>query len=116
VSRSIVEGIHNTIVMPVLKDMNGMIDVRVFDCAHPTIKEMGDKIQSNNLAACDWSRNEQHAPSMMLFRNPEVKKNPYTGEPMQLEAKQFPNAQISLGILKNWIKDFMPDYSIKINS
>ena len=53
---------------------------------------------------------------MTLYRQPEMKKNPYTGEPMQPEAKQFPNSNINPGIFKKWIKDFIPDYSIKINS
>lgn len=113
---SIISSIHNSIVMPVLKDMNGMVDVRLFDCAHPRVQEMGKDIDKSALQACDINRNQGRAPSMTLFRNPETKKNPYTGEPMQIEAKQFPNAQISSAIFRNWLKDFLPDYSIKINS
>ena len=53
---------------------------------------------------------------MTLYRQPEMKKNPYTGEPMAPEGKQFPQANINPSIFKKWIKDFIPDYSIKITS
>jgi len=53
---------------------------------------------------------------MTLYRQPEMKKNPYTGEPMAAEGKQFPQANINPSIFKKWIKDFIPDYSIKITS
>lgn len=48
---------------------------------------------------------------------PELKKNPYTGKPMQRSLQQFPEGgQINIQILKEWLARDMPDYTIKINS
>jgi hypothetical protein len=114
---SIVAPVHNNIVLPVLKEIVGLINAQVYDCAHPYIRDGIDwETYHGPFFACNFEHNTQHAPSMTLYRQPELKKNPYTGDTMQPEAKQFPNSQINPGIFKKWIKDFIPDYSIKITS
>lgn len=53
-------------------------------------------------------------PSLVMIRQPELKKNPYTGEPMLHEQQAFPQGAIDVSKFKTWIKKFLPDYSHKI--
>ena len=49
---------------------------------------------------------------------PEVKLNPYTGEPMQINIVKFhqQGVLIEKTHLKKWITSNMPDYSVRISS
>ena len=40
-----------------------------------------------------------------------MRKNPYTGEMMQMEMINFPSGHISIEIFKKWITSNMPDFS-----
>mmetsp|Transcript_3358 Transcript_3358/g.5611 ORF Transcript_3358/g.5611 Transcript_3358/m.5611 type:complete len:136 (-) Transcript_3358:1630-2037(-) len=50
------------------------------------------------------------------MRQPEVKKNPYTGEPMKMEAVGFPNGSVDKKGFRKWLVDFMPNFTLKIQS
>ena len=55
-------------------------------------------------------------PMLTLYRSPETRINPYTGEKMPNEAKGFPQVEINQKIFKNWVKDFIPDYTTRIDT
>ena len=49
---------------------------------------------------------------------PEVKINPYTGEAMMKHAVEFRQQDVFMdkSVIKKWILQNMPDYSVKITS
>jgi hypothetical protein len=55
-------------------------------------------------------------PSLVMIRQPEMRINPYTGKPMQMESSMFPQGGIDQKIFKNWVKKFLPDFSHKLNN
>jgi len=93
--------------------MRGLIEVIVFDCMHPlvTIKKMGW------VSICNTESNPQGMPNLQKIIPPQLKTNPYTGEPMQKQVIQFPEGgQINQQILKDYLTKDVPDYTIKIKS
>jgi len=87
VEGSIVAPVHTNIVLPVLKEINGLVNAKLYDCAHPFLKALDWETYSGPFFACNFGANQGRAPSMTLYRQPELKKNPYTGEAMKPEVK-----------------------------
>ena len=100
--------------MPVLKELKGQINAFWFDCDHPEVT--ANKVSFSQIGSCDVQSNPTRQASMILVRQPEVRKNPYTGEPMRIESTGFPPGAVDKKVFKKWITDFIPDFSIKIQS
>ena len=55
---SIVAPVHNNIVLPVLKEINGLINAQIYDCAHPYIRDGIDWATYHGpFFACNWEHN-----------------------------------------------------------
>jgi hypothetical protein len=106
--------LHRTIILPVMQELKGYVNFFAFDCQHPAV--LNGTASFSQVFACDSDRNQARQPSLMLVRQPEVRKNPYTGEPMQIESTNFPSGGIDKKSFKKWLLDFLPDFSLKIQS
>ena len=73
--------IHNEIIKPALKEIRGLVEFRLLDCNHPTIKEGKHELKWN-FGACEVETNKDRMPSLTKVIPPELRKNPYTGKPM----------------------------------
>jgi len=64
------------------------------------------------------SSNTLKLSNFYLVVPPEVKLNPYTGEPMQIKIVKFQQQGVLIekAHLKKWITSNMPDYSVRISS
>lgn len=79
---SLATRLNYDVIGPVIRDMRGLIDVIIFDCMHPlvTIQKMGWA------SVCKTDTNPHGMPNLQKIIPPQLKKNPYTGEPMQKAA------------------------------
>lgn len=64
------------------------------------------------------SSNTHKLSEFYLVVPPEVKLNPYTGEPIQIKTVKFHQQDVLIekAHLKKWITSNMPDYSVRISS
>ena len=114
---SVVSQIHYGMILPVIKELRGLIQVYVFDCSHPLTSNEEAAKRWTWFGVCKPDLNPQGMPNLQKVVPPELKKNPYTGKPMQKTIQQFPEGgQINVAILKDWLTRDMPDYTIKIKS
>lgn len=103
--------VHYDIVLPSMKDLKGYVKFHAFDCNHP--QREGSDISF--LQSCDVEKNPEKMPSLVMIRQPEMRVNPYTGKPMQMESSTFPQGAIDKKIFKNWVSKFLPDFSHKVS-
>ena len=97
-------------ILPMMAEMKGYMKVFVVDCKSPAI-------DINKFPTCKKENNPNMLPMFNLVVPPEVKVNPYTGQPMKPRMVAFPqNTQINKHILKKWASGHLPDYTIKIES
>lgn len=83
---------HKMVLTPGFKELKGFAKFYAFDCQFPAIKnKKGTKLEPN-FANCEQ---EKPTPSLVLFKQPEMRKNPYTGETMKKEQMAFPQGQIN---------------------
>jgi len=104
---------HRSVITPIFKELKGLAKFYVFDCQFPKIKnKKGTKVEKD-FRNCE---SDTAPPALTLFKSPEIRKNPYTGEAMKKSQIPFPSGNIDQGILKRWISSNMPDFTHKITS
>jgi hypothetical protein len=64
------------IIKTTVEELKGYLKFYAFDCAEPFVKE------AKRFTVCD---NEEHTPYFQLLKPPEIKTNPYTKKPMEIE-------------------------------
>ena len=79
---NIASNIHHSVMKPALKELKGLGRFYVFDCQHPVMQSQKE-LEQGIAGSCNEEKNPQKMPSLMLFRQPETRINPYTGKPMQ---------------------------------
>lgn len=109
--------IHESVFSPISKELKGHAKFYVWDCDHPELpplRQRGDKIMQFMMACGD--HNQNRVPSFLLLRQPERKINPYTGEAMRKEMKQYSENGIDSRLFKKWVSDNLSDFTSKIYS
>jgi len=77
--------IHHAIMQPVAEELKGFAHFYVYDCSHPKTREHvseNSQFYLQYLQTCG-AHNEAGSPSFILFKQPEQRLNPYTGEEMK---------------------------------
>lgn len=87
---TVVARIHFDMIRPVIKEMKGLIQAIVFDCSHPIAGKEESAKRWSWLGVCSPTINPEGMPNLQKVIPPELKKNPYTGKPMQKSVQQFP--------------------------
>ncbi|CDW85441.1 UNKNOWN [Stylonychia lemnae] len=98
---------NDQIMKPILEELKNYCQWYAYDCHEPEVKD------SKKFKMCE---NEDHTPFLQLFKPPEMKLNPYTNQPMKMQAVQYTEGQITVPSLKTFILNNLPDYSFKIDS
>jgi hypothetical protein len=73
-----------------------------------------DQFISMYLVGCDIKANKQRHPTMVIYRQPELKFNPYTHEKMKTEMHQYPHKSVDPRLVKNYITGTTSDFTSKI--
>lgn len=112
--------IHNNIILPVLKDLKGYMKYVFFDCAHPRVKEMAEEEHKNYVrylkGSCQEDTNPEKNTQFYVYRQPELKKNPYTGEKMKVNMIPYREPQINPQSFKKYMMGCLSDYTIKVET
>lgn len=113
---NIASNIHNSVIKPALKDLKGLGRFYVFDCQHPQLQNVEELELQGIAASCDVEKNPQRMPSLMLFRQPETRINPYTQKPMLKTQVPYREAGIDLKSFKQWFTKHMTDFTHTVAS
>ena len=93
-------------MLPVLKELKGFLKVQVYDCEHPDVQNRISRFEQD--IVCDYYLNKERFPSFLL-----VSADPDGGK---LKKESFPKGNITEFKFKKWIVDFIPDFSVRMNS
>ena len=103
--------LDNMILMVLETLEGGYVDTFVFDCAN---KDEWDEIDPNvNLA--NLCERDPFQPVFSLFKPPEIKINPYTGNAMPNENIPYSQNEVTDVIMKDWITKNIPDYTQRLS-
>jgi len=62
------------------------------------------------------AHNENKIPALMLYKEPEQRKNPYTGEPMKKQFIQYQERGIDIQMFKKWVTNNLSDFTHQIKN
>lgn len=90
--------IHHNIIVPILTELKGYLRTYMLDCSHPRVKEMRkekhDTYNSFMKGVCD-KKNKERQPSIVIYKQPELRRNPYTGEKMKTEMVPYQHQTVT---------------------
>lgn len=100
-------------------ELKGYGKYYIFDCNHPQIKvERKQKTENwtKFLQQTCRKENKDRNPLLGIYKQPALRRNPYTGEKMKTEYVPYSEGNISPQLFKKWITNALSDFTTKITN
>ena len=106
----------NKLFYSVLKELKyGYVTTYAFDCSF--IENSSPEPDANIQKLCERKEGEagSYTPVFLLYKPPEISKNPYTGQKLQVAVIPFVSTSVSDADVKKWLTDNIPDYTQRLH-